>query len=58
MSLLTIIVILVVVGLILYLINRLLPIDGNIKTIINVVVILIVIIWLLRIFLPAADIRI
>lgn len=48
MPILTIFVVLLVVGLLLYLINRYIPwIDPKIKTIINVVAIIIVIVWLL-----------
>lgn len=42
--------VLIVVGLILYLINRYIPwIDPKIKTIINVVAIIMVIVWLLEV---------
>ncbi len=47
MSLIMLLITLVVVGVILYLINTLIPMDGKIKTIINVVVVLAVCIWLL-----------
>jgi hypothetical protein len=50
MSLLTIIIVLVVVGIILFLINKFVPIDGNIKTVLNWVVIIVIIIWLLKAF--------
>lgn len=48
MDLLTILIVLLVVGVILYLINRFAPIDPNIKQIINWIVIGVVIIWLLK----------
>lgn len=48
MSLLTIIVVLVIVGVILYLINRYIPMDAKIKTILNWAVVIILIIWLVR----------
>lgn len=48
MNLLTIIVVLVVVGIVLYLINRFVPMDGKIKTILNWAVVIILIIWLVR----------
>ena len=48
MNLLTILIVLVVVGVILYLINTMIPIDGKIKTIINWVVVIFVVIWLLK----------
>jgi hypothetical protein len=50
MSLISIIVILVVVGIVLWLINTYIPMDGKIKTILNVVVVIVVIVWLLSAF--------
>jgi hypothetical protein len=50
MSLISIVVALVVVGVILWLINTYIPMDGKIKQILNVVVIIIVAIWLLQVF--------
>ncbi|MBK1618208.1 hypothetical protein CKO42_07070 [Lamprobacter modestohalophilus] len=50
MPLITLIVTLVVVGVILWLINNYLPMDGKIKKILNVVVVIIVILWLLSVF--------
>ena len=50
MSLLTILVVLIVAGLLLWLVNNLIPMDRKIKSILNVVVVIIVIIWLLRSF--------
>jgi hypothetical protein len=50
MSLLTILLVLVVVGVILWLVNTYIPMDGKIKSILNVVVVVIVIIWLLQAF--------
>lgn len=47
-SILTVIIVLVVVGIVLYLINKYVPMDGKIKTILNWVVVIIVIVWLLR----------
>lgn len=59
MSLLTIIIVLVVVGLVLYLINKYVPMDGKIKTILNWAVVIIVIIWLLKVLgIFGRDIRI
>jgi hypothetical protein len=48
MSLLTICVVLIVVGLLLWLINAYVPMDGKIKTILNVVVVLFVVFWILK----------
>jgi ABC-type siderophore export system fused ATPase/permease subunit len=50
MPLITLVVTLVVVGLILWLINNYIPMDGTIKKILNVVVVIFVILWLLSVF--------
>ena len=50
MSILTVLVVLIVAGVILYLINRYIPMDGTIKSILNIVVVILIIVWLLRVF--------
>ncbi|MDQ5909998.1 MAG: hypothetical protein QG599_2093 [Pseudomonadota bacterium] len=50
MPLIQLIVALVVVGVALWLINNFIPMDGNIKKILNVVVIIVVVLWLLSAF--------
>ena len=50
MSLISIIVVLVVIGVLLWLLNTYIPMDGKIKTILNVVVVIAVILWLLSAF--------
>lgn len=51
MGLLTLIVLLVVVGVVLWVVNTQIPwIDANIKKIINIVVIIVVCLWLLSVF--------
>jgi len=50
MSLINLVVTLVVVGVILWLINTYIPMEGRIKSILNVVVIIVVILWLLSAF--------
>mgnify|MGYP001806383052 CR=1 FL=1 len=50
MPLITLVMTLVVVGLILWLINNYIPMDGTIKKILNVVVVIVVILWLLSVF--------
>lgn len=50
MSLINIVIALVVVGVLLWLINTYLPMDGKIKNILNIVVVIAVILWLLRAF--------
>ena len=54
MPLIHLIVILLVIGLILYLINRYAPIDAKIKTVINWVVMIAVFIYLIGLFFPEA----
>ena len=50
MPLLTILIVLIVTGVVLWLINTYIPMDRKIKSILNVVVVIIVIIWLLQAF--------
>jgi hypothetical protein len=50
MTLIHLVVILVVVGLLLWLVNRYIPMEARIKSILNVVVIIVVVLWLLNIF--------
>jgi len=50
MPLLTILIVLIVVGVVLWLINAFIPMAGSIKTILNIVVVIVLIIWLLGIF--------
>ncbi len=50
MSLMSIIVALIIVGVTLWVINSYIPMDGKIKSILNVVVIIFVAVWLLQSF--------
>jgi hypothetical protein len=50
MPLINLIIVLVVVGVVLWLINNYIPMDGKIKSIMNVVVVIGVIVWLLGAF--------
>lgn len=50
MSLITIVLVLIVVGVLLWLINAYIPMARPIKTILNIVVIIAVILWLLSAF--------
>ncbi len=50
MSLISLIISLVVVGVLLWLINAYIPMDGKIKKILNVVVVVCVVVWLLFAF--------
>jgi 1-acyl-sn-glycerol-3-phosphate acyltransferase len=47
MPLLNVVLVLVVVGVVLWLINTYIPMQGTIKKILNVVVVIVVILWLL-----------
>jgi hypothetical protein len=48
MSLIGLILTLVVVGVLLWLLNNYVPMDGKIKSIVNVVVVIVVVIWVLQ----------
>ncbi len=48
MDLVNIVVVLIVVGVLLWLVNTYVPMDGKIKQILNIVVVIFVIIWLLQ----------
>lgn len=50
MSLINLVIVLIVVGVLLWLINTYLPMDGKIKTILNAVVVIAVVLWLLQAF--------
>jgi hypothetical protein len=50
MPLLTIVLVLIVVGVLLWLVNTYIPMDGKIKSILNAVVVIAVVIWLLQVF--------
>lgn len=50
MSLLALVVALVAVGVVLYCINAFVPMDGKVKTVLNVVVVLVLVVWLLQAF--------
>jgi hypothetical protein len=50
MPLLQILIVLIVVGVLLWLVNRFIPMQGTIKSILNAVVIIGVVLWLLNVF--------
>jgi membrane-bound ClpP family serine protease len=50
MDLISLVVVLIVVGVLLWLVNTYIPMDGKIKNIINIVVIIGVVLWLLQVF--------
>jgi hypothetical protein len=50
MPLLQILMVLVVVGVLLWLVNRFIPMQGTIKSILNAVVVIATVVWLLNVF--------
>ena len=50
MPLLQVVVVLIVVGMLLWLVNRFIPMEATIKSILNGVVVIAVVLWLLNIF--------
>jgi multisubunit Na+/H+ antiporter MnhB subunit len=50
MPLVTVVIALAVVGLLLYLVNRYIPMQSQIKSILNGVVVVVVVLWLMRAF--------
>lgn len=50
MSLVTLVITLIVVGVLLWLVNTYIPMDGKIKKILNIVVVVVVVLWLLNVF--------
>ncbi len=50
MSLLTIVIVLIVVGVLLWLVNTYIPMDRKIKNILNIIVVIALVIWLLKAF--------
>jgi hypothetical protein len=50
MPLVSIVLVLIVVGVLLWLINNFIPMAGSIKSILNAVVVIVVVLWLLQVF--------
>jgi hypothetical protein len=50
MPLLTIFIVLIVAGVLLWLVNNFIPMDRKIKSILNVLAVIVLIIWLLNVF--------
>ncbi|SDC98675.1 hypothetical protein SAMN05444678_107206 [Sphingomonas sp. YR710] len=50
MSLISLLIVLIVVGVLLWLVNTYIPMDSKIKSILNAVVVIVVILWLLQAF--------
>jgi hypothetical protein len=50
MSILTILLVIIIAGILLWLVNSYIPMDSKIKSILNIVVVIIVVVWLLKAF--------
>ena len=50
MPLVQILIVLIVVGVLLWLVNRFIPMQGTIKSILNAIVVIAVVLWLLNVF--------
>ena len=50
MPLISIVAVLIVAGVLLWLVNTYIPMDGRIKSILNAVVVIAVVVWLLQVF--------
>jgi hypothetical protein len=50
MSLIEIVIVLIVVGVLLWLINNYIPMAGPIKSLLNAVVVIVLVVWILKVF--------
>jgi len=50
MPLLTILLVIIAAGILLWVVNNYIPMQGSLKRILNIVVVIVVVIWLLKIF--------
>jgi hypothetical protein len=50
MPLVTVVITLLVVGVLLWLVNRYIPMQGTIKGILNAVVVIVLVVWLIKVF--------
>jgi hypothetical protein len=50
MPLIQLVIVLIVVGVLLWLVNNFIPMAGSIKSILNAVVVIVVVLWLLQVF--------
>ncbi len=50
MSLVNVVIVLIVAGVLMWLVNRYIPMQGTIKGLLNAVVVIVVVIWLLKVF--------
>jgi len=50
MSLLSVLLVIILIGVLLWAVNTYIPMDRKIKNILNIVVVIVVVIWLLKVF--------
>lgn len=50
MPLISLVIVLIVIGVLLWMVNTYIPMDATIKRILNIVVIIVVVLWLLTVF--------
>jgi hypothetical protein len=50
MPIITVVLILIVIGVLLWLVNQYIPMQASIKTVLNIVVLVAVVVWLLKVF--------
>jgi len=50
MDLISLVITIIVVGVLLWLVNSFIPMDGKIKQILNIVVVIVLVLWLLNVF--------
>lgn len=58
MSIVSIVVVLIVVGALLYLVNNVIPMDPKFKTALNVIVSVALVLWIINAFFPFTTVRI
>ena len=54
MDLIQLVIVLIVVGVLLYVVNTLIPMDAKIKNLLNIVVMIVVVLWVLSLFIGYA----
>jgi len=57
MPLISLVIVLIVVGVLLWLVNEYIPMDAKIKKILNIVVVIAVVLWLLSVFGVIGDLH-
>jgi len=50
MSLLSVLLVIILIGVLLWAVNTYIPMDRKIKNILNIVVVIVVVVWLLKVF--------